>query len=170
MDAMDSRQRVVIDFVELGLMRRMEMERVDVPVIEGRLSSAPRAMAGAWGASWLWNVGLEAGGAGCAVGNADCVVMVAIESALSVRGACDKRCGLVEEPSVLPSENAWDIRCGLTRSPSVLSEFMAWDRRYGLFEGRRVSSCSLLGVLELAWVPEVDTSSLLGASEASESR
>lgn len=106
MDAMDSRQRVVIDFVELGLMRRMEMGRVDVPVIEGRSSSAPVAMAGARDVSWLWNVGLEAGGAGCAVGDADCGVMVAIESALSLRGACDKRCGLVEGPSVLPGENA----------------------------------------------------------------
>lgn len=37
---MDSRQRVVIDFVEFGFMRRMEMGRAEVPVIEGRSSSA----------------------------------------------------------------------------------------------------------------------------------
>lgn len=35
---MDSRQRVVIDFVELGFMRRIEMGLVEVPVMEGRSS------------------------------------------------------------------------------------------------------------------------------------
>lgn len=123
MDAMDSRQRVVIDFVELGFMRRMEMGRVVVPVIEGRSSAA--CMTWGRGGGWLWRVGFDVGGAGCDAWVAGCCVVVGIESVLSVRSAGGRRCGLVGGLSVVPVGAVCDIRCGLTRSPSVLSDLVA---------------------------------------------